>query len=297
MNSGIEMNTTSTTVNKVKLIECPRDAMQGWPHFIPTDRKIEYINSLLKVGFDTLDFGSFVSPMAIPQMADTKEVIKQLDLKNTNTRLLAIIANLRGAADAVAYDEISYLGFPFSISETFQQRNTNSSVDESLKRVEAIQELCVQNNKELVVYISMGFGNPYGDVYNDEIVIKRSKQIEDLGVKIISIADTVGLATANEVRILMEKIIPAFKNIEIGVHLHSAPENRIAKLEAALNAGCKRFDAALKGIGGCPMAGNDLVGNMNTEVMLHYFKNEMLEIHLDENALHDSIKIANNIFV
>ncbi len=297
MNSGIEMNTTSTTVNKVKLIECPRDAMQGWPHFIPTDRKIEYINSLLKVGFDTLDFGSFVSPMAIPQMADTKEVIKQLDLKNTNTRLLAIIANLRGAADAVAYDEISYLGFPFSISETFQQRNTNSSVDESLKRVEVIQELCVQNNKELVVYISMGFGNPYGDVYNDEIVIKRSKQIEDLGVKIISIADTVGLATANEVRILMEKIIPAFKNIEIGVHLHSAPENRIAKLEAALNAGCKRFDAALKGIGGCPMAGNDLVGNMDTEAMLHYFKNEMLEIHLDENALHDSIKIANNIFV
>ncbi len=291
------MTTTSTKANQVKLIECPRDAMQGWPHFIPTDKKIEYINSLLKVGFDTLDFGSFVSPMAIPQMADTKEVIKQLDLKNTNTKLLAIIANLRGATDAIAYDEISYLGFPFSISETFQQRNTNSSVDESLKRVEVIQELCVNNNKELVVYISMGFGNPYGDEYHEEIVIKRTKQIEELGVKIISIADTVGLATVNEVSILMEKVIPAFKNIEIGVHLHSAPENRIAKLEAALTAGCKRFDSALKGIGGCPMAGNDLVGNMDTEVMLHYFKNEMLEIHLDEKALQESIKIANDIFV
>ena len=182
--------------------------MQGWKAFIPTEQKIKYLNQLLKVGFDTIDFGSFVSPTAIPQMSDTKDVIDNLDLTDTNTKLLAIIANLRGATDAVKFDKISYLGFPFSISETFQQRNTNSSVDESLKRVADIQNLCVQHNKELVVYISMGFGNPYGDEYNEEIVINRTKQIEELGVKIISIADTVGLATANAVSVLMEKIIP-----------------------------------------------------------------------------------------
>ena len=285
------------TGSRIKLIECPRDAMQGWPHFIPTDKKIDYLNSLLKVGFDTLDFGSFVSPMAIPQMADTKDVINNLEMHSTTTKLLAIIANERGANDAVTFDKISYLGFPFSISETFQQRNTNSSVDESLSRVEAIQNLCVQHNKELVVYISMGFGNPYGDEYNEEIVIKRTKQIEELGVKIISIADTVGLATANDVSILMEKMIPLFTNIELGVHLHSAPENRIAKLEAALNAGCKRFDSALKGIGGCPMAGNDLVGNMDTEVMLRYFKEKGEQLHLDDVALQQCSKMASDVFI
>ena len=281
----------------IKVVECPRDAMQGWAHFIPTEKKIKYINNLLKVGFDTLDFGSFVSPMAIPQMADTKEVIGNLELGESDTKLLAIIANERGANDAVKFDKISYLGFPFSISETFQQRNTNSSVDESLKRVEAIQQLCMQNNKELVVYISMGFGNPYGDEYNEEIVFRRTKQIEELGVKIISIADTVGLATANEVEILMQKIIPAFKNIEIGVHLHSSPENRIHKLEAAWNAGCKRFDSALKGIGGCPMAGNDLVGNMDTETMLNYFKKRGEEFDFNESALQHCSVMASEIFI
>ena len=285
------------TANTIKVIECPRDAMQGWHNFISTDKKIEYINNLLKVGFDTIDFGSFVSPMAIPQMADTKDVIDNLDLSDTHTKLLAIIANLRGATEAVEFDKITYLGFPFSISETFQQRNTNSSVDESLKRVEDIQNLCVQHNKELVVYISMGFGNPYGDEYNEEIVIKRTKQIEELGVKIISIADTVGLATANNVSDLMKKILPVFKNIEMGVHLHSAPENRIDTLKAALNAGCRRFDSALKGIGGCPMAGNDLVGNMDTETMLRYFEESGEQLHIDNIALQKCNKMASEIFI
>ena len=286
----------TTTANTIKVIECPRDAMQGWPHFISTDKKIEYINQLLKVGFDTIDFGSFVSPMAIPQMADTKDVINNLETNSTNAKLLAIIANERGANDAVKFDKISYLGFPFSISETFQQRNTNSSVDESLKRVAAIQDLCLQNNKELVVYISMGFGNPYGDEFNKEIVKQRAKQIEELGVKIISIADTVGLATANEVSSLMTEIIPLFKNIEVGVHLHSAPEHRIEKITAAFNAGCRRFDSALKGIGGCPMAGNDLVGNMDTETMLNYF-NQIGEVfNFNKEALKQSGVMANDIF-
>ena len=283
--------------NTIKVVECPRDAMQGWPHFISTDKKIEYINQLLKVGFDTIDFGSFVSPMAIPQMADTKDVINNLEVDETKTKLLAIIANERGANDAVKFEKISYLGFPFSISETFQQRNTNSSVDESLKRVATIQDLCLQNNKELVVYISMGFGNPYGDEYNKEIVKQRAKQIEELGVKIISIADTVGLATANEVSSLMTEIIPLFKNIEIGVHLHSAPEHRIEKIAAAFNAGCRRFDSALKGIGGCPMAGNDLVGNMDTETMLHYFSQTGEVLNFNEEALKQSGVMANDIFM
>lgn len=281
----------------LSIIECPRDAMQGWPHFIPTNKKIQYINALLKCGFNILDFGSFVSPKAIPQMADTTTVLNSLELENTNTKLLAIIANERGAEEAVGYDEISFLGFPFSISETFQQRNTNSSVNESLKRVENIQELCFKNNKELVVYISMGFGNPYGDKYNDEIVISRTKQIADLGIKIISIADTVGLATADEVSSLMKIIIPQFPNVEIGVHLHSLPDNREQKLEAAIAAGCKRFDAALKGIGGCPMAGNDLVGNMDTEIMINYFKKKGYDLNIDNAALRKCSLMAAEIFV
>ena len=281
----------------LKLIECPRDAMQGWPRLIPTEKKIEYLNALLKAGFDTLDFGSFVSPAAIPQMADTKKVIGNLELSSSKTKLLAIIANVRGAEDAVAFDEIRCLGFPFSVSETFQQRNTNSSVDESLKRVEAIQNLCVNAKKELVVYISMGFGNPYGDEYNSDIVIKRTKQISDLGVKIISIADTVGLATAKEVSVLMKQVIPEFSATEIGVHLHSAPAHREEKIEAALVAGCKRFDSAIKGIGGCPMAGDDLVGNMDTEVMLGYFKKKGYQLNIDEQQLKKCSDLASAVFV
>ena len=281
----------------IKLIECPRDAMQGWPHFIQTERKIEYLNTLLGVGFDTLDFASFVSPKAIPQMADTKDVLKGLKLGSSKTKLLAIIANVRGAEEAVGYEQISYLGFPFSVSETFQQRNTNSSIDKSLKRVEEIQSLCVNNKKELVVYMSMGFGNPYGDEYNTDLVINRMKQIEAIGVKIISVADTVGLATAAEVHSLIKDAVPEFSSTDIGVHLHSPPDHREEKIEAALSAGCKRFDSAIKGIGGCPMAGNDLVGNMDTEVMLHYFEKKGYDLQLDKNKLNEAVRMAGEIFV
>lgn len=281
----------------VQLVECPRDAMQGWPHFIATEQKIAYLNELLKVGFHTLDFGSFVSPKAIPQMADTKLVLNKLDLSNTTTKLLAIIANVRGAEDAMAFEQISYVGFPFSISPTFQQRNTNTTIETSLDNVATIQKLCAQHGKQLVVYISMGFGNPYGDPYNTDIVMQRTQQIADLGVSIISIADTVGLATATEVNSLMQNIIPAFKDIEIGVHLHAKPIDRVAKIEAALQAGCTRFDAALKGIGGCPMAGNDLVGNMDTEVMLQYFKEKGFNLSIDEKQLQTCSAMAQSIFI
>jgi hydroxymethylglutaryl-CoA lyase len=281
----------------IKLIECPRDAMQGWKTFIPTEQKIEYINSLLKVGFDTIDFGSFVSPKAIPQMADTKELIQKLKLQNTTSKLLAIIANERGAEDAVAYDAITYLGFPFSVSETFQQRNTNSSIAESLKRVEHIQELCVKNQKQLVVYLSMGFGNPYGDEWTKEIVFTWAKQLAEMDIKIISIADTVGLATAQQVQEITTHLVHALKGVEIGVHLHSTATNRIQKLEAALNSGCKRFDGALKGIGGCPMADDELVGNMNTEVMIAYFEEQNLLQHINKEALAESLQLAARIFV
>lgn len=283
--------------NMLKLIECPRDAMQGWPHFIPTEKKIEYLNALLAVGFDTLDFGSFVSPKAIPQMADTKEVVRGLELGSSKTKLLAIIANVRGAEEAVGFEQISYLGFPFSVSETFQQRNANSTIDESLKRVEEIQSLCVNNKKQLVVYMSMGFGNPYGDAYSTDLVISRMKQIEAMGVKIISVADTVGLATVAEVHSLIKDAVPEFSSTEIGVHLHSAPDHREEKIEAALSAGCKRFDSAIKGIGGCPMAGNDLVGNMDTEVMLHYFEKKGYDLQLDKNKLGTAVRMAGEIFI
>ncbi len=281
----------------VKLIECPRDAMQGWPTFIQTEKKIEYINALLKVGFHTIDFGSFVSPKAIPQMADTKEVFSQLDLKSTNTKLLAIVANKRGAEEAAALKGIDYVGFPFSISETFQQKNTQSSIANSFNLVSDIQEICVSNNKQLVIYISMAFGNPYGDVYNEEIVFDWSKRISNLGVNIISLADTVGLASANQVKKITRSLIEALPNKEIGVHLHSAPDNWKEKVEAALEAGCKRFDGALKGIGGCPLSGNDLVGNMNSELMIPFFKELHLIEDLNEEALRNCIELAGQIFV
>ena len=281
----------------VKLIECPRDAMQGWKHFIPTPKKIAYINSLLKVGFDTIDFGSFVSPKAIPQMADTGEVIGSLELGISRTRLLAIVANLRGAEEAALYDQIHYLGFPFSVSETFQQRNTNSSIEASLARTEDIQELCVKNKKELVVYISMGFGNPYGDPYSEEIVFGWVNKIAALGVKTISLADTVGLASPEQVFSITDYLVKQLPQHEIGVHLHSTAANWQAKLEAALKAGCKRFDGALKGIGGCPMAGDELVGNMDTEQMIPWLAEKGLVNNLDTEALQYSSEMAVKIFV
>jgi len=283
--------------NKIHLVECPRDAMQGWKEIIPTAKKIEYINALLKVGFDAIDFGSFVSTKAIPQMADTREVIGRLSIGNSKTKLLAIVANVRGAEEAVKFDEITYLGFPFSISETFQLRNTNSTIEDSLLRVEEIQNLCINNNKELVVYISMGFGNPYGDIYNEEIVMRWVNKITEMGIKIISMADTVGLATPVQVSSVLNKLIPHYPEIEIGVHLHSTTKNWKEKIDAALNAGCKRFDGALKGIGGCPMANDELVGNINTEFMIPYFEEKDLLEAIDKDALNEALKIANFIFL
>ena len=281
---------------KIRLVECPRDAMQGWKHFIPTGKKIEYINALLKVGFDTIDFGSFVSPKAIPQMADTKEVISNLQLANSKSKLLAIVANVRGAEEAVVFDEIAYLGFPFSISETFQKRNTNSTIEKSLITVEEIQNLCKKNKKELVIYISMGFGNPYGDEYNEEIVMQWVEKLIALQIKIISMADTVGLAQPIQVSSILNKLIPPYADIEFGVHLHSTTANWKQKIDAALQAGCKRFDGALKGIGGCPMANDELVGNMNTELMIPYFAEKDLLPSINKEALHEAVKIAENIF-
>jgi len=281
----------------IKLIECPRDAMQGWKSIIPSEKKIQYINSLLKVGFHTIDFGSFVSPKAIPQMADTGEVISKLDLESTDTELLAIIANYRGAETAVSYDEISYLGYPFSVSETFQLRNTNSTIQESLQRVEAIQELCLKKGKQLVVYISMGFGNPYGDAYDEEIVFEWVNKLVGMDIGIISLADTVGVATPEQVYDITSYLVESLPGTEIGVHLHSTPHNWKEKLNAAIKAGCKRFDGALKGIGGCPMADDELVGNMNTESMISYFEEKNLLNHLNKEALADCLRIAAEIFV
>ena len=280
----------------IKLIECPRDAMQGWKKFIPTEKKIEYINSLLKVGYDTIDFGSFVSPKAIPQMADTSELVRSLELGVGSTKLLAIVANMRGAEDASVFDEITYLGFPFSVSETFQQRNTNSSIEQSLERVEEIQNLCIKTGKQLVVYMSMGFGNPYGDRYSEEIVFEWVNQLVALDIGIISLADTVGVATAEQVYDMTEYLVDSLPGIEIGVHLHSTPDNWEEKLEAAVRAGCKRFDGALKGIGGCPMADDELVGNMNSELMIDYFEKKNLLAGLNKEALEESLRIAGEIF-
>ena len=284
----------------IKLIECPRDAMQGWKNFIPTEKKIEYINSLLKVGFDTIDFASFVSAKTIPQMADTKEVIRNLDpiaIGLGKSKLLAIVANTRGAEEAGEFDQITYLGFPFSVSETFQQRNTNSSIQQSLKRVEEIQNICVNRNKQLVIYISMGFGNPYGDPYSEEIVFDWVRKMVDLGVEIISLADTVGVATPEQVYAMSKFLVDSLPEIEIGVHLHSRPEKSKEKLEAAVNGGCKRFDGALNGIGGCPMANDELVGNMQTELMIKYFEKKDLLTGLNEHALAESLHLASEIFV
>ncbi len=281
----------------VKLIECPRDAMQGWPHLIPTTAKVKYLQQLLQVGFDTLDCLSFVSPKAIPQMADSHEVARQLNLLDTQTKLLAIVANERGSQDALQYNSIHYLGYPFSISPTFQMRNANSTIDESWQRVLAIRDKCVQGAKELVVYISMGFGNPYGDAYSEALVTEWVGKLQTEGIRIVSLADTVGIASADLVQRVTQSVVAAFPALEIGVHLHSTAQNRLEKLEAAWKAGCSRFDGALKGYGGCPMAGNDLVGNLDTAWMIDYFgKKEMLP-GLNMPALHESIEMSTSVFV
>ena len=280
----------------MQLVECPRDAMQGWPHFIPTQQKIDYINSLLSVGFDTIDAGSFVSHKAIPQMADTGEVISNLKMDGV-TKLLVIVANERGAEEAVLFDEITYLGFPFSISPGFQLRNTNSTMEQSLQRVEAIQRLCFQYNKKLVIYLSMGFGNPYGDDYSADILLSWADVMAQQGIKIISLADTVGFATPEQIGFALQTLIPAYPAVEFGVHLHVAAANRTEKLQAAVHAGCRRFDGALKGIGGCPMAQDELVGNMPTEFMIDFFEEVQLTVSVNKAALQHSMQLANEIFV
>jgi hydroxymethylglutaryl-CoA lyase len=253
----------------MKLIECPRDAIQGLHQFIATEKKVKYINLLLESNlFDTIDFGSFVSPKAIPQMADTAEVVRGLDLGQSKTKLLAIIANERGAIEACQFDKISYLGYPFSISETFQLRNTNATITESLERVKAIQEITQKADKQLVIYISMGFGNPYGDAWNAEIALKWVDELQKLGIKIFSMSDTVGVATPDSIQYIFENLIPKYPNLEFGSHLHTTPDAWQEKIEAAYKAGCRRFDGAMLGYGGCPMAANELVGNMPMENLL-----------------------------
>jgi len=284
-------------MDQIKIIECPRDAMQGIHEFIPTQKKADYINQLLKVGFDTIDFGSFVSPKAIPQLADTAEVLSKLDLSNTKSKLLAIVANERGANDASSFEEIQYLGYPFSISETFQQRNTNASIEESLKRVENIQKICLSNKKELVVYISMAFGNPYGDEWSADIAAQWSERLyKDFGVKIIALSDTIGVSNRENIDYLFSNLIPDFPEIEFGAHLHTTPDSWKEKIDSAYKAGCRRFDAAIKGYGGCPMAADDLTGNMATENLLSYFDEDKEILGLDDDTFIKSMEMAVKVF-
>lgn len=284
-------------MKELKIIECPRDAMQGLTDFIPTAQKTAYINQLLKCNFDTLDFGSFVSPKAIPQLKDTAEVLAGLDLTTSSTKLLAIIANERGAQDAVQFEEISYLGYPFSISETFQQRNTNASLEESWERVEAIQNLTVKNNKKLVVYLSMGFGNPYGDEWNSDIVIRWSEKLhKELGIDILALSDTIGCGTPELVHSLFSDLIPALPAVEFGAHLHTVPEHAKILVEAAYKSGCRRFDGAIKGYGGCPMAANELTGNMPTELMLDWFTENRISTGVRQDEFDRSIMMSSSVF-
>ena len=280
----------------VKLIECPRDAMQGLHDFIPTETKASYINQLLKVGFDTIDFGSFVSPKAIPQLRDTAEVLSQLDLSATKSKLLAIVANQRGATDACNFEEINYLGFPFSISETFQQRNTNSNIEESLIRVADIQNMCVKHNKKMVVYISMAFGNPFGDDWNSNIVIEWTNKLAQMGIEIVALSDTIGVSNPENISYLFKNIVPEFTNVEIGAHLHTTPTTWEEKVNAAYQNGCIRFDGAIKGFGGCPMATDDLTGNMPTENMVDYFHKNNVDIGINNEVFQQSLINALKVF-
>jgi len=281
----------------MKLIECPRDAMQGWAHPIATADKVNYLNALLQVGFDTIDFGSFVSPKAIPQMADTAEVLTKLQIPANGSRLLAIVANQRGAEEAVMFDEITYLGYPFSISETFQLRNTNKTIAESLELVQTLQELCIKNSKQLVVYISMGFGNPYGDPYDAGIAAQWVSELAGMDISIISLADTVGLAAPATITQLFKELVPAYPDVEFGAHFHSAPQSWEEKVAAAYNQGCRRFDSTIKGIGGCPMAEDELVGNLATENLLWFCKQHNEETKLNQSALQEAQRLAERIFI
>jgi hydroxymethylglutaryl-CoA lyase len=281
---------------KIKIIECPRDAMQGIKDFIPTEKKVEYIQSLLRVGFDTIDFGSFVSPKAIPQMQDTAEVLAQLDLSQTQSKLLAIIANTQGAQIASQHKKIKYLGFPFSISENFQMRNTHKTIAESLITLQEILDIAHSSDKEVVAYLSMGFGNPYGDPWNVEIVGEWTEKLAKMGVKILSLSDTVGSSTPDVISYLFSNLIPKYPNIEFGAHLHTTPDKWHEKVDAAYKAGCVRFDGAIQGFGGCPMAKDDLTGNMPTEKLLSYFTAQKANTNASPMSFESAYNEATKIF-
>ena len=281
----------------IKLIECPRDAMQGLKTFIPTETKISYLNLLLQAGFDTLDFGSFVSPKAIPQMRDTAEVLSGLQMPPTsNTKLLAIVANRRGAVAAAQFQQIDYLGYPFSISETFQMRNTNATIAESLDRVKQIQELCQQHGKEMVIYISMGFGNPYGDPWNVETVMRWVDALAQLDIRIFQLSDTIGVAEPASIRYLFAELIPAYEGVEFGAHFHTTPTTWKEKIVAAVESGCQRFDGAIRGFGGCPMAKDELTGNMPMENLVTYFQEEAMNTGVNWSIFQEAYRMANEVF-
>lgn len=281
----------------IQVVECPRDAMQGIAEFIPTEMKAEYINMLLKVGFHTIDFGSFVSPKAIPQMRDSAAVLSKLNLDDTNSKLLAIVANNRGAEQAASFDEIQYLGYPFSISETFQQRNTKCSIEDSLILVDQMQNLATQQNKELVVYLSMAFGNPYGEDWHPDIVAKWTEVITNMGVKTLALSDTIGVSTKETISPLFSQLIPEFKEVTFGAHLHTTAETWHDKVLSAYQSGCTRFDTAIQGFGGCPMATDALTGNMPTEKMLS-FLNEHKEVSgLNALAFESAYNKAREVFL
>ena len=284
-------------VEKVKIIECPRDAMQGIKsHFIPTELKAKYINSLLKVGFDTIDFGSFVSPKAIPQMRDTAEVLGKLNLSETTSKLLAIVANVRGANDASQFEEIDYLGYPFSISENFQMRNTHKTIEQSVDTLKEILTIANRKDKEVVAYLSMGFGNPYGDPWNVDIVANWTERLSDMGVKILSLSDTIGSSTPEDITYLFSNLIPKYPQIEFGAHLHTTPSAWFEKVDSAFKAGCKRFDGAIKGYGGCPMAKDDLTGNMPTEKLLSYFTSQNADTNVKPMSFESAYNKALEVF-
>lgn len=285
-----------TQPSDLELIECPRDAMQGWGKHIATDIKIKYLNALLKVGFNCIDFGSFVSHQAVPQMADTVEVVQNLDWKESTSQLLAIVANERGAREAASWEAIAYLGYPFSISETFQMRNTRRSIADSLEVVKRIQDICIQRKKYLVIYISMGFGNPYGDPYDPAIVLQWIEKLSALGVSVISLADTVGVADPEDISELFSILIPSYPHIKFGAHFHSAPQDWEEKVAAAYEHGCRRFDSAINGIGGCPMAEDELVGNIATENIVAFMHQRRAHLSLDRLAFAQARKLAGEVF-
>lgn len=290
-NSGLRTNDS-----RLKLVECPRDAMQGIHDFIPTELKVNYLNALLKVGFDTLDFGSFVSPKAIPQMRDTAEVLEKIDLSSSSTKLLAIIANKRGAEDACRFEQVRYLGFPLSLSETFQLRNTNKTIVAAFEELKEIQDLTVRNGKTLVVYLSMGFGNPYGDPYDAAYLEEFVNKLKALGVTIVCPSDTIGVSAPDNITYLFSSLIGKFPDIEFGAHLHSTPATALEKLEAAYQAGCRRFDGAVRGFGGCPMAKDELTGNMATETIIGYFESLSVDLQLNKQKFIEAVALSSEVF-